>query len=176
MKETLSSHTDVVLFGKLVEDLTIKTKEKTDKPGFARIYGFSYGGAYYEMAVPVLFLVHGNGTAATQAAVPGPGLDDDDPFYKSLKVWTYDQAEQTMRLDMDSGTFEQLLLADDGEGGPGLSGARVSGARVAGARVSGARVAGARVSGARVSGARVSGARVSGARVSGARISGDASD
>ncbi|MEM1288709.1 MAG: pentapeptide repeat-containing protein [Pseudomonadota bacterium] len=163
MTEKLQAQADVVLFGKLVEDVTIKAPAKTapaDKPGFARIYGFSFGGAYYEMGSATLMLVHGPGDAATGVAVPGPGLDDDDPFYKSLMCWTYAKSTQTTRLDVDSGTFEEVLLSEAAaEGGMGMSGARVSGARVSGARVSGARVSGARVSGARISGARLSGAR-----------------
>jgi len=150
------------LFGKIVEDLKIVPEKKpaaSNTPAFARIYGFSFGGTYYEMDGATMFLVHGKGDPAEKTAVPGPGLDDDDPFYASLRTWAYDKSEKTMRLDMDSGTFEQILLGDGGDGGPGVSGARVSGARVSGARVSGARVSGARVSGARISGARLSGAR-----------------
>ncbi len=165
MPEKLNSHGQVVLFGKLVDDLTIGTPPSTiteDTQTIARIYGYSFGGTYFELAGPVLFSVHGEGASVSTAQVPGPELDDDDPFYKSLKVWTYDHFAQTTRMDVESGTFEQLLLSDGGDGGPGVSGARVSGARVSGARVSGARVSGARVSGARISGARLSGARDAG--------------
>ena len=174
MAETLGSHATVVLFGRVVEDLTIvQDKKKSARSGsganaIARIYGYSFGGSYYEMAGPVLFAVHGNGDAVSKVEVPGPTASDDK-FYKSLRCWSYDKSDATMRLDIDSGSFEQVLLSDDVDGGMGVSGARVSGARVSGARVSGARVSGARVSGARVSGARISGARLSGAR-------GDASD
>jgi hypothetical protein len=67
-----------------------------------------------------------------------------------LMVWSYDKADYTIRMDVETGMFEDLLLgAILGGGGPGVSGARVSGARVSGARVSGARVSGARLSGGR---------------------------
>jgi hypothetical protein len=160
MTETLSAHSTVVLFGKIVEDLKVTPEKKgssrssANGPAIARIYGYSFGGTYYEMAGPVLFAVQGKGEPASRVEVPGPGLDDDDPFYKSLQCWSHDKSEQTIRMDLDSGTFEQVLLSDGGDGGMGVSGARVSGARVSGARVSGARVSGARVSGARLSGAR----------------------
>lgn len=160
MTETLKSHSTVVLFGKVVEDLKVTPDKKTTRKSttndqaIARIYGYSFGGTYYEMAGPVLFAVTGEGEDADKTAVPGPGLDDDDPFYKSLRCWSYDKSDQTIRMDLDSGTFEQVLLSDAGDGGMGVSGARVSGARVSGARVSGARVSGARISGARLSGAR----------------------
>lgn len=159
MSETLNSQSHVTLFGKIVEDLTIvsSVKSKADKPAFARIYGFSFGGEYVEMAGSTFFVVHGPGKPALESDINVPNMDDDLEFYKSLKVWAYDKSEQTKRLDMDAGTFEQILLGDGPDGGPGVSGARVSGARVSGARVSGARVSGARVSGARLSGARLSG-------------------
>jgi uncharacterized protein YjbI with pentapeptide repeats len=87
----------------------------------------------------------------------------DFSFADGLRVWSYDSADFSIRLDMETGTFEQILLDLMGDdGGAAVSGARVSGARVSGARVSGARVSGARVSGARVRGARVKGARVGG--------------
>ncbi|MBO6892033.1 MAG: pentapeptide repeat-containing protein [Roseibium sp.] len=156
MTETLNSHSTVVLFGKIVEDLKVVPEKKGSgkEQAIARIYGYSFGGAYYEMASPVLFAVEGKGDAADKTEVPGPGLDDDDPFYKSLRCWSFDKSDKTIRMDLDSGTFEQVLLGDSGDGGMGVSGARVSGARVSGARVSGARVSGARISGARLSGAR----------------------
>ncbi|MDJ0612956.1 MAG: pentapeptide repeat-containing protein [Rhizobiaceae bacterium] len=179
MSETLSTHSSVVLFGKIVEDLKVIPEKKSgvkasDAPAFARIYGFSFGGAYSSMAAPTLMLVHGPGIPAIKAEVAGPGLDDDDPFYKSLKVWAYDQSDDSTMLDVSSGTIEQLLLNDPGYDGPRVSGAKVSGAKVAGAKVAGAKVSGAKVAGAKVSGAKLSGARVSGAKLSGAR--GDASD
>ena len=161
MPETLGNQSHVILFGKIVEDLTIESdeKSKSKKPHFARIFGFSFGGEYVEMGGSTFFVVHGPGEDALDSDVQVPGMDDDLQFYRTLKTWSYEKSEQTMRLDMDTGTFEQILLGDGPDGGPGVSGARVSGARVSGARVSGARVSGARVSGARVSGARISGAR-----------------
>ena len=154
MSETLNSITSVFLFGKLVTDLQIAGEKKAGGQSFVRVYGYSFNGSYYEMAAPSLFLVSGNGVSAKKVEVPGPKLDDDDPFYESLKVWECDKSDKTIRLDVDSGSFEGVLLSDPVEGGPGVSGARVSGARVSGARVSGARISGARISGARLSGAR----------------------
>ena len=165
MAEKLNDHSEIVLFGKVVDDLTIDSGKKTrssDKPQFARVYGFSYGGAYYEMAGATLLVVQGNGVSSSSANVPGPKNEGGNNFLKDMRAWSYDRTDPSMRMDMESGSLEELLLGDMGDGGPGMSGARVSGARVSGARVAGARVSGARVSGARVSGARVSGARVSG--------------
>ena len=131
----------------------------------ARIYGFSYEGTYCDLPTPALFLVHGSGEPVTKPAVqrnntnvaraPGePSLTGvaaaDFQFVDELMAWSYDTADQTIRMDVEAGSFDQVLLdMYFGSGGPAVSGARVSGARVSGARVSGARVSGARLSGGR---------------------------
>ncbi|WP_299402098.1 pentapeptide repeat-containing protein [uncultured Roseobacter sp.] len=133
----------------------LETDSTVSKEGkqFARIYGFTYDGAYYEIPTPVLFTVKDDGVDADTVAVPGPN-PKNAKFFASLKAWTVKQTEETVRLDVDQGKFEDVLLGMvGGDGAAGVSGARVSGARVSGARVSGARVSGARVSGARISGA-----------------------
>jgi hypothetical protein len=192
MTETLLSASNVLLFGRLVQDIQINAGPApgghdpfVQPPGrtggnrfldqqllaagaqLARIYGFSYEGAYYDLPRPTLFLVHGVGAPA-ETAPPGAARvarAPDDPsrtgvaasdfsFANDLMVWSYDKADYTIRMDVETGMFEQVLLDMFFDGGGGVSGARVSGARVSGARVSGARVSGARVSGARVGGPR----------------------
>jgi hypothetical protein len=199
MAETLLSTSNVLLFGRKVEDLQIDhTKEHnpgarkgknsllrdqfTPEEGtgaskekiacFARIYGFSYEGTYFDLPRPMLFLVHGAGEKVVLPSKGGGGATDANlaraPQEPSLsgvgaaefqladdiRVWSYDKADYTIRMDVETGMFEQVLLDMVFDGGGGVSGARVSGARVAGARVAGARVSGARVSGARVGGPR----------------------
>jgi hypothetical protein len=190
MPETLLSPSSIFLFGLVVTDLAIIktshypfTKGKLgnndqlgeqlnaeNDPKFARIYGFSYQGTYYDLPSPTVFLVHGDGDDAAEAKLatgkhraraPGePSLTGvaaaEFQFADDLRVWSYDRSDYTIRLDIDTGMFEDMLLDPffGGDGGGGVSGARVSGARVSGARVSGARVSGARVSGARLSGGR----------------------
>lgn len=138
----------------------------------ARIYGFSFEGHYYDLSRPCLFLVHGDGhEAETLPAAPrvarGPdGADltgvaaQDYSFSEDIRVWAYDKDDMSIKLDMETGSFTDLLL-EAGLNEDSLqsyhSGARASGARASGARASGARASGARVSGARVSGARVGG-------------------
>jgi hypothetical protein len=209
MAETLLSPSNILLFGRVVEDLEVKRTsakdpggtrhspftENHDTPGeattedrtgperdletqvvdktsnFARIYGFSYEGTYYDLPKPALFLVHGPGYAVTgtttgkptdtgkvtnPARAPGePSLSGvataDFQFVDGIKAWSYDKADHTIRMDVEAGELEDVLLDMffNGGGGPAVSGARVSGARVSGARVSGARVSGARLSGGR---------------------------
>lgn len=200
MSETLLSPSNVLLFGRVVEDLKVQPadtnknhnpfsvlgerlgsnkdlEQQLTHPGgddlkkrtacFARIYGFSYEGAYHDLPRPMMFLVHGTGTPASEgkgggvkrARAPGdPSLIGlaaaDFQLADDIMVWSYDKADYTIRMDVETGMFEQVLLDIFFDGGGGVSGARVSGARVSGARVSGARVSGARVSGARVGGPR----------------------
>lgn len=178
MPETLLSPSQIKLYGRELTDLTIKPRKEGEPIGanrflweqltdgvpkdpqacFARIYAFSYEGHFYELNSPSIFLVQGDGQPATkkpgspgtvdESGVPAKGWD----FMEDIKMWEYDKGDFSMRLDVDSGQFEQILLEATLQPEAYFGGARVSGARVSGARVSGARVSGARVSGARVSG------------------------
>ena len=99
---------------------------------FARIYGFSFEGSYYDLPRPVLFLVHGDGELVAEdlgkfspARAPSPtGLTGlaaaDFDFADGLRVWSYDKADYTIRMDVETGMFEDVLLASIlGGGGPG---------------------------------------------------------
>ena len=138
---------------------------------FARIYGFAYEGTYYELPEPTVFLVHGNGESATKGNAPGnlasrapntPSLSGvaaaDFQIADDIRVWSYDKADYSIRMDITTGMLEQILLdIYFGFDSPAISGAKVSGAKVSGAKVSGAKVSGAKVSGAKVSGAKARG-------------------
>ncbi len=145
----------------------------------ARIYAFAWEGTYYELPSPTLFLVEGDGRSATNNDMPGgpgnlasraPNSPDlsgvaaaDFQIADDIRVWAYDKADYTVRFDVSTGMFEQLLLDTYfGTDAEMMAGAKVSGAKVSGAKVSGAKVSGAKVSGAKVSGAKVSGAKVYG--------------
>lgn len=160
-----------------------KQLEKADgqEPAFARIYGFSYAGLYYELETPALFLVHGDGADPASVAKSGGGggnsrlakapenpsttglAGTDFQLAEGLSVWAYDKGDFSIRMDVSTGPLDQILLDLEGcDSSPGIAGSRVSGSRVAGSRVSGSRVSGSRVSGSRVSGSRVSGSRLGG--------------
>ena len=159
MKESLNTSAHIVLFGREVDDLAVVSAGRANQVlsktegQFARIYGFTYDGVYFEIPTPVLFMVKGKGEKADSVPVPGPH-PRDKKFFADLRAWVVKQSDETVRLDVDQGKFEDVLLAMTADGVNGVSGARVSGARVSGARVAGARVSGARISGARISGAR----------------------
>jgi len=145
----------------LRNQLLCGAEDKDSKPQFARIYGFSYEGSYYDLPWPALFLVHGPGVDA-ETGHGRYSIRPDNPsrtglgatdftFAEGLKAWSYDRADFSMRLDVDSGTFEQILLdlVFGGGGGPSVSGVRVQGVRVSGVRARGVRVSGVRARGGR---------------------------
>ncbi len=101
---------------------------QAEDANFARIYGFAFEGLYRVLPRPALFLVHGPGLEAgqvmsrlhlpqdapagspPQAAGAGHVLPQPD----GLMVWSYDKADYSIRLDIRSGMFEQLLLDPSG--------------------------------------------------------------
>src|SRR5262245_49859310 len=84
MPETLQSPSCVLLYGRVVEDLTLapdphqglvqppylganlflRNQLRADGAQLARIYAFSYEGHYYDLARPAILLVHGDGQRA----------------------------------------------------------------------------------------------------------------
>ncbi len=133
----------------------------------ARIYGFAFEGSYFDLTSPAIFLVHGPGDEPDEGAPANrvsraPHTTDrtgetrtSSSFSEDMRVWPYDKGDFSIRLDVETGPFEQILLEAELMSEEMLT--SVSGAH---ARVSGAH---ARVSGAH---ARVSGAH---ARIRGNR-------
>ena len=60
-----------------------------------------------------------------------------------MKVWVYDKGDFSMRLDVETGTFEHILLAAELDEEAWSSGGRSSGGRSSGGRSSGGRSSGA---------------------------------
>ena len=126
-------------------------RRQLDDPqaGFARIYGFSFEGHYYDLPKPIIMLVHGPGERITRPPPvapppPGPGLDGPTvdqageaarewEFSADLVYWEYEKADLSMRFDMETGTLEQILLESALTGtGPSYAGAKVG---ITGAKV-----------------------------------------
>ena len=129
----------------------------------ARIYGFSFEGQYYDLPKPALFLVHGDGDladspvgaggSARQARAPDVAdltgvAAEDYSFSTDMRVWSYDKGDFSLRLDVETGPFDQILL-DATLGGAGGTYAGAN-ARIAGANVGANVGANARVAGANV--------------------------
>ena len=175
MMESLLQASNILLFGVVVEDLIFETaaadpdkgkklpkrkgnnnqlgEQVTPDSKFARIYAFSYEGAFYELPWPALFLVHDDGEKPSKQEIVSLSVADIE-LADDVKYWSYDKADYTIRMDVETGMFEQVLLdVMFGGGGPGgVAGANVRGANVRGANVRGANVRGANVRGANVRG------------------------
>lgn len=131
---------------------------KDDDRQLARIYAFSFEGNFFEMTRPAIFLVHGPGTDVEEIPdAPGLELISRSPpsptltglgsqmgsFARLLKVWLYDKSDFTLRLDLATGTFEQMLLGPETGDHSAFGGAaRSSGSRSSGSRSSGSRSSG----------------------------------
>jgi hypothetical protein len=103
---------------------------------FARIYGFSYEGRYYDVERPCIFIVHGKGELVNLEETDPPGDPQDSraprptyltglaaagfDFADGLRVWSYDKADYSIRMDVETGMFEDILLdaviGNDGDG------------------------------------------------------------
>ncbi|MCV3242243.1 hypothetical protein [Mesorhizobium sp. ZC-5] len=141
----------------------LKDQLRNNTAGLARIYAFSFEGSLYELTRPSLFLVHGGGQ---DPDAPGPAGEDfkrlarspgrisktglgrqSGSFSMDMKVWVYDKGDFSMRLDVETGTFEHILLAAELDEEAWSSGGRSSGGRSSGGRSSGGRSSGGRSSG-----------------------------
>jgi hypothetical protein len=97
----------------------------------ARVYGFSYEGHYYDLPKPAIFLVHGDG----DAVVGDPRSDLNtagvmarewefnaaNKIANDVRRWSYDKGDFSIRMDIETGQFEQILLAAITRGGTGLT-------------------------------------------------------
>ena len=129
----------------------------------ARIYGFAYEGTYYDLPTAILFGVHGDGELVTELGADTPfrsraprqpslgGIAAADfEFADDILVWSYDKADYTVRMDVETGMFEQVLLEAYFSDAPHVSGMKVAGSRVSGMKVSGMKVSGMKVAGSRL--------------------------
>jgi len=116
----------------LLKQLMNLGKDKKPNARFARIYAMSYEGQFYNLSRPTVFLVHGDGRDISGAGLVSRGADkgsstdetglavQDFDFERStgvktgpgrgLKYWEYDKGDFSLRLDISSGTFEDILL------------------------------------------------------------------
>jgi hypothetical protein len=95
----------------------------------ARIYAFTYEGTFYNLPKPAIYLVHSDGMSIAGFAEsptphtppPGPNTTPsgisasgvvarDFGFEPDVRFWEYDKGDFTLRCDIVSGTFEEVLL------------------------------------------------------------------
>ena len=135
----------------------------------ARIFAFSFEGGIYSMPKPAIFVVHGVGDRIDLNRLKGgrSSVDQSGVVAREwefagapdLNFWEYERSDFSLRIDTDSGPFDQLLLQASLRSGADRadrSGASLdvrSGASLSGASPSGASLSGASLSGASLSGA-----------------------
>lgn len=150
--EILLSISEVHLYGEKVEDMHFTDPPDCPVKCFVRVFGFGFEDDYYVLDAPIIMLLE-NDKETTLREINTP-KDVKKAFPTHIKAWTIDKLDKSVRMDVLTGTIEQILLEVELGGGGGVSGGRVSGGRVSGGRVSGGRVSGGRVSGGRVSGGK----------------------
>ncbi len=116
MSETLLGASEVRLYGRVVPGLGVDLSGAPKELGanqllrkqlaaegarFARIYSVAFGSVEMDLPTPVLMLVHGDGDEAPKR--------EGGPQIAGLRVWVYDKADYSLRLDVSSGPLEQLL-------------------------------------------------------------------
>ncbi len=171
MPESLLTPSSILMFGRILSDLTLSGSSSanssgasflsnqvgTSDAGLARIYGFSFDGQYVDLAPPAIFLVHGKGKKPEKSVeLSGIPFTDED-FASDIKVWTYDKSDISIRLDPLSGTLEDILLASELGDMGSFAGAQARGAQARGAQARGAQARGAQARGAQARGAQARG-------------------
>jgi hypothetical protein len=125
-------------------------------PRLARIYGFSFEGAYYGLPRPPIFLVHGTGLpidtpANTWSKFESSGVMAREWDFSSqdnggdLRYWEYEKGDFSIRLDPEAGPLEQILLVAALRAGvdrADRSGMQLSGMQLSGMQLSGMQLSG----------------------------------
>jgi hypothetical protein len=121
--ETLLAASEIQLYGRIVSGLSVDltghaslgdnlfVRKQLEAPDaqFARIYAFSYEGQYYVLPKPAIFLVHGDGVAADD--VPGVAAKSWT-LVSDVRAWPYDKGDFSIRLDIETGPLDKILLED----------------------------------------------------------------
>jgi hypothetical protein len=128
MPENLANASAILLFGREIDDIKIApsgggtglphagpshilaTQVAQANSRLARIYAFAFEGYYFELSRPAVFLVHGAGApVAKTVELTGLAATARD-FATDLLVWAYDKGDMSVRLDISTGTLEQILV------------------------------------------------------------------
>jgi len=140
MPETLLSASTIKLYGRSLAEVTFKISKPVypaplgannflerqlaaPDAKFAKIYAFSFEGHFYEMPKPAAFLVHGPGIAIVNLpSAPPSALDTTGVISQQwafswgvvdtadLCYWEYEKGDFSMRMDLEAGPFEKILL------------------------------------------------------------------
>jgi hypothetical protein len=134
-----------VAYPKLGQNRFLRSQLDADDRQLSVIYSFAFEGRYYDLPRPTVFLVHGDGLPITPAGsgsrtnldIAGviakewefsESLTPGDQKLNDLRVWEYDKGDFSIRMDIETGPLEQILLAAMMRGGSSLSAAHNLGA------------------------------------------------
>ena len=80
-------------------------------PKLVRVYGFSFEGQYYDLARPTIYLVFGEGARdPCRQTLAAQGSPPTRLSWSATSVWTLDQSDFSLRLDIDVGPIERILV------------------------------------------------------------------
>ena len=143
LPESLLTDSTIWLFGRVLEDLTLRNAEASrqayagrssvtqllrdellaEDARIARIYAFSFQNELFDLVKPALFLVNGGGEDLERARASAPvralGLNVLEEFLAAdLRGWAYDREDVSVRMDVMTGPLDRILLdyelTDDG--------------------------------------------------------------
>ena len=120
--DNLLTHSAILLFGVKFDGFSIDRKKPrgpksnlarflakaSTEAHFARIYAFSYEGAFYSLPKPCVYLVLGKGKRPRNSKY-GLARKDWD-FADNVRVWEVDRDQATLCCDIESGSMDDLLL------------------------------------------------------------------
>ncbi len=148
----LLEHSKILIYGRVVAGVTLDAPPADDANSdeddalidpeilkragvdkkLATVFGFEFEGHYYDLPKPAILLVHGEPKSPQDA---GAVVESDPKLMDDIKVWSYDKADFSVRLDVDSGPLEDILL-EKAVNDSGVA-AQTSAKRVSGKRMSG---------------------------------------
>jgi hypothetical protein len=106
-----------------------QSTDPANRANLARIYAFSYSGNYIKLAQPVVFLVYGpgapivSGFPTTENSVDQLGLEfKGGDFSDTVRMWTSDQLDVAVRIDITIGWMKDVLLAEETTGDNNITG------------------------------------------------------
>jgi len=85
-------------------------KADKDKLMLARVYAFSFEGAYYPLPKPTLFLVHGKGEEVTSTTETGVANKFNVQLATGIFLWIYDKDDILLRADTVIGSLDDILI------------------------------------------------------------------
>ena len=132
--EPLLGNTACRLFGRVFAGLTLNAPEgdsridKARHPILARIYGFSWQGNYFKLAVPTVMMVYGGGREVPSdlngAKIGQIGIEFKDEFFSGdVRMWLSYDTEFAVRIDIASGWLSEILITPEASDATNVTGA-----------------------------------------------------